>query len=442
MSEGNVRQIEIPDAFKPLFRPKRYKVMYGGRGSGKSTSMALCLLIQGYNEKLRILCAREFQTSISDSVHKMLGDMIKEYGFNGDYEVQQARIINRRNGTEFIFKGLRHNANEIKSTEGIDRCWVEEAEKVSDNSWELLIPTIRKPGSEIWVSFNNKQPTDPTYVRMVVNADDDYFVKKVSYRDNPFFPEVLEKERLRLLKADPEAYKHIWEGEFDTRFFGGVYTQWMERARNDNRIVSDLYDKTLPVHTSWDLGYDDATAIWWFQVAGDEIRYIDYYENTGQDIKHYCDVVSGKKYKYGAHYVPHDGNNKLLAAGGRSIVQQAYGYGVKMAVVPATTQQNQIEAGRVTIDKAWFDKDKCKLGIECLMKYQFEYDEDKMMFKSSPRHDKWSHGADAFEISALRWRTVPEVEISEGPKFKFLQDATFNEIMWPSNTGTKHERFY
>jgi hypothetical protein len=202
-----------------------------------------------------------------------------------------------------------------------------------------------------------------------------------------------------------------------------------------------LYDEDLAVHTGWDLGYDDATAIWWFQVAGDEVRYIDYYENSGQDIQHYCDVVKRRGYKYGNHYVPHDGNNKLLAAGGRSIVQQAYGFGVKMLVVPASTQQNQIEAGRVTLKNALFDKVKTRLGFEHLMKYQFEYDENRGMFKSVPRHDKHSHAADAFETSAVRWREVRGISAVEGPKFKFLQDATFNEIMWPSEK-TKTERWY
>lgn len=434
-------EIVIPRAFQDLFKPARYKTYWGGRGSGKSQSFALALLVKAYNEPLRILCAREFQTSISDSVHKLLADMVREYELDDVYDITQTSIRNKVNGSEFIFKGLKHNATEIKSTQGVDICWVEEAEKVSDNSWELLIPTIRKKGSEIWVSFNAKAADDPTYIRMVLRADSDSIVRKVSWRDNPFFPDVLEKERLKLLKDDPEAYKHIWEGEFDTRFFGGVYTQWVERAREESRIIDNLYDPELPVHTGWDLGYDDSTAIWWFQVAGDEVRYIDYYENSGEDIEHYCSVISGRKYPYGSHYVPHDGNNKLLASGGRSIVQQAYGFGVKMQVVKATTQQNQIEAARKTLKTAWFDKKKTAAGVQHLLKYQYEWDEDNKKFKSKPRHDGHSHAADAFEITAMRWRVARDEELHSAPKFRFLQDATFNEIMWPVEK-TKHSRWY
>lgn len=436
-----VTDIRIPRAFQFLFEAKRYKVAWGGRGSGKSQSFALALLVKAYNEPLRVLCAREFQTSISDSVHKLLADMVREYGLEEVYDITQTAIRNRVNGSEFIFKGLRHNATEIKSTQGVDICWVEEAEKVSSSSWELLVPTIRKEGSEIWVSFNAKAADDPTYVQMVLWAGEDSIVKKVSWRDNPFFPEVLEKERLKKLAEDPEAYRHIWEGEFDTRFFGGVYTQWVERAREECRFVDNLYDAELPVHTGWDLGYDDATAIWWFQVAGDEVRYIDYYENSGEDIEHYCREVLGRRYRYGLHYVPHDGNNKLLAAGGRSIVQQAYGYGVKMQVVPASSQQNQIEAGRATLKTAWFDKAKAAAGIEHLLKYQYEWDDENGRFKTKPKHDGHSHCADAFEITAMRWKRAREAVIPSKPRFRFLQDATFNEIMWPVEKATE-KRWY
>lgn len=379
------------------------------------------------------MCARELQVSIKDSVHKLLADIIRQHELEWFYTITD-KEIRGKNGTEFGFKGLKHNANELKSYEGADYCWVEEAQIVSDNSWELLIPTIRKAGSEIWLSFNPKNPTDPTWTRFVQNADDDMLVKKVSYLDNPFFGEVMEKERLKLLKNDPEAYKHIWEGEFDTRFFGGVYSQWMARAFQEGRIRPNLYDPDIPTHTAWDLGYDDSTCIWWWQVAGKEVRFIDYYENSGQDIEHYCKVISSKQYKPGDHFVPHDAANKLLAAGGRSIVQQAFSFGVKMKVVPATSQQNGIEALRKVLNTSYFDSEKCKDGIHALQQYQFEYDEERKIFKSTPLHNWASHGADAAEIVGQVMREKMNPQPPEKPKF--FEDLRAKDVFWPETPHT------
>lgn len=425
--------LEMPKAFRELFVPMRYKVYWGGRGSGKSWAFADALLTQGMTERLRILCARELQNSIADSVHKLLSDRIRTHGIEDFYDVLQ-NTIRGKNGTEFLFKGLRHNATEIKSTEGIDRVWVEEAEKVSENSWELLIPTIRKEGSEIWVSFNAKNPTDATYKLFVERQRDDAVVKKVSYRDNPFFPAVLEKERVELQKSDAEAYAHIWEGEFDTRFFGGVYSNYLR----DEHLVDDAYAPGVPVHTAWDLGYDDSTAIWFWQQVGPETRVIDYYENSGQDIAHYCSVLRDRNYSYGKHYVPHDAAHKLLAAGGKSIAEQAYQMGVKMFVIPASSQQNQIEAARLTLELAWFSRGKCAKGIEALRQYRFEYDEDRKVFKSAPLHDWSSHAADAFEIIGAVRRNMQADEKPAKPRY--LNDMTANELFWPTSDTYRDER--
>jgi phage terminase large subunit len=201
-----------------LFRPMRYKVRYGGRGGLKSWSFARALLILATEKRLRILCARELQTSIKDSVHRLLVDMIDLLQLSQWFDVTKTSITHRLTGTEFIFKGLRHNFNEIKSTEAIDICWVEEAQLVSSSSWEVLIPTIRKTGSEIWVSFNPLEETDDTYQRFVVNTPPDTDILKVNWDRNPWFPPTLEKERVYMLSIDPEAYEHVWEG--NTRKIG------------------------------------------------------------------------------------------------------------------------------------------------------------------------------------------------------------------------------
>lgn len=201
---------DLPDYAAPLFEPHRYKVLWGGRGAGRSWSVARALLIEAATTPLRVLCTREFQVSIADSVHRLLTDQIARLGL--PYQVTQ-REIRHPNGSLFIFEGLRHNVTKIKSMEGIDRCWVEEAERVSAASWDVLIPTIRAPGSEIWVTFNPDLESDPTYQRLIVNPPPDAWVARVSADDNPWFPDTLRAERAYLYRVDPDAASHVWGGE-------------------------------------------------------------------------------------------------------------------------------------------------------------------------------------------------------------------------------------
>lgn len=204
--------VDFPPKLSFLFKPSRYKVAYGGRGGAKSWGYARALLLLGAQRKLRILCAREFQNSIQESVHRLLSEQVDALGLSGHYEVLQS-VIRGKNGSTFIFAGLKTDPTKIKSAEGIDICWVEEAEKVSDQSWDILIPTIRKPDSEIWVSFNPHLMTDATYKRFISNPPPDSTVVEISWKDNPWFPVELERERLHLKAVDNEAYLHIWEGQ-------------------------------------------------------------------------------------------------------------------------------------------------------------------------------------------------------------------------------------
>lgn len=209
--EVNVK-IEVPEKLQFLFRPKRYKVLYGGRGGIKSWTIARCLIAYATLGKERILCTREYQNSIEESVHKLLSDQIEMMGLSEYYSIMQ-KSITCHNGSEFIFAGIKTNPEKIKSTEGVTKCWVEEAEKVSENSWEKLIPTIRTPGSEIFVSFNPDEETDPTYKRFVLNPPPNAAVMETSWRDNPWFPNELRIEKDYLASVDPDAYAHVWEGK-------------------------------------------------------------------------------------------------------------------------------------------------------------------------------------------------------------------------------------
>ena len=191
---------------------KRYKVSYGGRGSGKSWTAARCLILLALKSKIRVLCTRQLQTSIKDSVHKLLCDSIYALGLDAFFDITRD-TIRCHNGSEFIFKGLQNQTNEIKSIEGIDYCWVEEAQSVSEDSWAVLIPTIRKENSEIWVTFNPDREEDATYQRFVINSPPDSIVELVNYYDNPWFPEVLRKEMEYDKQVDYAKYEHVWLGK-------------------------------------------------------------------------------------------------------------------------------------------------------------------------------------------------------------------------------------
>ena len=216
--KANMIRVRNPPAFKELVAPHRYKSYWGGRGGSKSWAFARILVSIATQRKLRILCTRELQSSIKESVHRLLSDQIELLGLSHLYTIQRDSITSNI-GSEFLFKGLRFNIQEIKSLEGVNICWVEEAQSVSEDSWTILIPTIRKEGSEIWLSWNTGEEKDPTYKRFVENLPkpgeeefDDYISKKVSWRDNPYFPITLERERKYLERVDPDAYLHVWEG--------------------------------------------------------------------------------------------------------------------------------------------------------------------------------------------------------------------------------------
>lgn len=392
--------ITIPTKFKPLFQPYRFKVYYGGRGSGKSESFARALLIKGLEKKQIILCTRELQVSIQDSVHRLLAETIHKEGLADRYDILQTTIRHKTNGTEFLFKGLKHNIAEIKGLQGVDICWAEEAENISDRSWEYLIPTIRKEGSEIWVSYNPRNITDPTHQRFVINQRDDAYVCKVSYRDNPFFPAVLQKEMEHLKSIDPEAYDHIWEGNFDNRKNGYIYAKMIAKAREEGRITKVPYDPSGEVYTAWDLGWGDSTAIWWFQLIGREPRIIDYYENNNEGLAHYSNVIKEKPYNYAkmGHFLPHDAKAGNIR--GDSVTVQLNNLGIQNRVLELSSIDGGIEGVRQLLPMCVFDAVRCKDGLWALENYGYEYDEERKAFKKTPKHDFSSHGADGFRYLA------------------------------------------
>ena len=204
--------LTFPSWSKPLFKPKRYKIAYGGRGSGKSYTFTDALIVRAIGKRTRILCAREFQSSISESVHRLIVKRIEDLGFKALFTVTRD-AIRCLNGSEFVFKGLHHNVDQIKSMAGVDVCWVEEAQSTSKESLGVLIPTIREPDSEIWMTLNPRLESDPVYQTFIADSHPDAYLMKVNYSENKHFPAVLDAERRLMLERDPALYRHVWEGE-------------------------------------------------------------------------------------------------------------------------------------------------------------------------------------------------------------------------------------
>ena len=222
---------------RELWRPHRYKVLYGGRGGGKSYTVADALLVQGLQQPERILCCREIQGTVRDSVHKLLATRIHALGLDGAYRVL-SNEIRGQNGTTFLYRGLRHNAQGLKSTAGLTKVWVEEAQTVTEESWRILIPTVREEQSEIWLTFNPRWRSDATSKRFLLDPPPGAWVQRVTWRENPWFPQTLEAERQEDLAKRPDSYAHIWEGAFEPQGASTLIPfAWIEAAID---LVDDL----------------------------------------------------------------------------------------------------------------------------------------------------------------------------------------------------------
>ena len=379
------------------------------------------MLCIGAQRPIRVLCARETQKSIADSVHKLLSDQIKELGLQSVYTIQKAMILGP-NGTEFIFAGLRHNVNNIKSVEACDIVWVEEAQAVSRQSWDVLVPTVRKDGSEIWVSFNPDLATDETYQRFVVKEPPPgAFVQKLNYLDNPWFPDVLRAEMEHDQRTDPAKFAHVWEGQCQTAVEGAIYEAELRKAESDNRITRVPYDPARPVHTFWDLGFADSVAIWMAQSTGFEYHLIDYVEDSQKALNHYLQELQKRSYVWGTDYLPWDGKAKNLGSG-KSIEELIRATGRKVAVVTRLQVVDGINAARTIFPQCYFDAEKCADGLQGLRHYRWGPVGTDGQQKREPLHDWASHPADAFRAFAVAMKH-PEKEYRE-PEAEYYHTET------------------
>ncbi len=392
---------QFPAKLKPLFLPARYKVLHGGRGSGKSWGIARALLILARQTKRRILCTREVQKSIKDSVHALLSDQIQALGFSADFEVLETEIRCRVTGSVFLFGGLQqHTVESIKSFEGCDIVWVEEAQVVSGKSWDVLIPTIRRPGSEIWISLNPQLESDETYQRFIAMPPDGAWVCEMNYTDNPWFPEVLEAERVHAEKTmKREKYAHIWEGKCMPAVEGAIYFDEVAKAEEEGRITRVAPDKLLKAHAIFDLGWNDSMSIIIAQRQASELRVIDYIEDSHKKLSDYSDMLKAMPYNWGNVWLPHDGYSRDYKTG-KSAEEMMKALGWKVSQTPNMDVEGGIKAAREVFERIWFDKEKTARLVECLKRYRRNIGQ-KTGEAGSPLHDEFSHGADAFRYLAL-----------------------------------------
>jgi phage terminase large subunit len=353
----------------------------------------------------RGLCCREIQKSLKESAKRLLEQKIEDHGLGPLFDVQSTEIKTPGGGT-IVFAGLQdHTAESIKSYEGFDVAWVEEAQTVSSRSWNLLRPTIRKPGSEIWASWNPRLKTDP--VDATFRGEElptGSVVVRANWSDNPWFPAELEQERLDCLRMQAEQYDHIWEGGYVTIAEGAYYAKALAEARQGGRLTVLSPDPVLQYKAYWDIGVRDATAIWIAQLDGQQIKVLDYYEASGQPLGTHLAWLRSNGYGSALCVLPHDGakadvltavrfEDHIRAAGFEVQTVENQGKGAAM---------KRVEAARRLFPRIWFDESKCSGGLDALGWYHEKKDEQRGI-GLGPEHDWASHAADAFGLMCVAY---------------------------------------
>jgi phage terminase large subunit len=454
---SSILRAEVPRKLSPLLVPARYKGAFGGRGGSKSHFFAEQLIIKCYREETRAACIREVQNTIRESVRQLLVDKIQKLGLGAFFECLENEIRGA-NGSLIIFRGMQsYNAESIKSLEGYDVAWVEEAQSLSDVSLRLLRPTIRKEGSEIWFSWNPRHDTDAVdkFLRGP-NRPRDAIVVEVNWNDNPWFPDVLQREKDEDYAADPEMADHVWGGNYEIVSEGAYYARLIVDAERQGRVGHFPYDPSRPVATSWDIGIDDYAAVWFWQSDGTSATVIDYYEANNQGFdeiiancmpellippwddekwtgwtKEPALVALGRApWKFGVHYLPHDVAVREPGAGGRSRVESLIRLGVKNIHKGVRAKPgDRVAAVRRIMPSVYFNQtQRVQHGIKRLRRYRRKWN-DSLQTYTEPERDDNTHGADAFGEFAINSPIVPKLDKPAVAKKVDIRTPTLKEIV-------------
>lgn len=444
-----IPRAEVPRKLAPLLQPARYKAAYGGRGGAKSHFFAEQVVIRCFISKARVACIREVQATIKDSVRQLIIDKIEKLGLGWAFDVLESEIRGKEGtsaaGSLIVFKGMQsYNAHNIKSLEDFDIAWVEEAQTFSDLSLRLLRPTIRKEGSEIWFSWNPRHDTD---------AVDQFFrgphkptgaiIVEVNWPDNPWFNGVLQQEKDDDFASDPEMAEHVWGGGYELISEAAYYARYVVKAEKEGRVGFFPYNPKLPVITSWDIGVDDYTAIWFWQEDGVNVTAIDYYEVSGDGAEQIvkaalpelnpiederlaalAEAARDVPFAYGKHHLPHDVMNREWGSGAKSRYQTLQEFGVKPIKVGARQgPEERINALRALFPCIRFnDTPRMRIGLRRLRRYSRKKNETMQVY-TGVLHDENSHGADAAGEFAVNCAIRPKKPDAPPPAKELIYEA-------------------
>ena len=415
MSKVKKGEIELPPKLVPVFSGEaRIRGSFGGRGSGKTRSFALMTAVFGYRwgnsvppTKGQILCGREFMNSLGESSFEEIKTAIQSIPWLDEYYDCGEKYIRSKDGNiHYTFSGLRRSLDAIKSKSRILLAWIDEAEALSGRAWDVLMPTVREVDSEVWITWNPESKYSATHERFRDNPPAGSKIVSLNYRDNPWFPEVLEKTRLEDKEKRPDMYEHIWDGGFLIFSEGSYYSTEMRRAKEEDRISSVKYDRGTGVVVAFDLGIGDSTALWFAQFVGTEVHLIDYYEASGAGLEHYVKVLQDKGYVYDQYVFPHDVRVRELGSGKSRLetLDQLGLHADKVEIAPQLLIDDGIQAVRAILDKCYFDEEKCERGIDALLNYQRDWDDNGKTWRMRPKHNWASHGADAMRYLAVGYQ--------------------------------------
>ena len=406
-------EVELPPKLIPVFTgAARYRGAHGGRGSAKTRSFAMMTAVKAYmaaqaGKSGIVLCAREFMNSLDESSMAEVKTAINSQPWLADkFDIGEKFIRTKCGRVQYKFVGLTRNVDSIKSKANILLFWVDEAENVTEASWRKITPTVREADSEIWVTWNPELESGATHKRFRANPPKDSKIIELNYQDNPFFPEVLEKERLEDLEKRPDDYDHVWGGDFKTSYEGSYFAKHITKARQDHRIGVVAADPLMTLRAFWDIGGTgkraDSTTIWIAQFIGSQIKVLDYYEAQGQPLATHVSWLRDNGYEKALCVLPHDGvqGDKVYSVSFESALQDAE-FEVEVVKNQGTgAAMLRVEAVRRLFPNIWINEESCKSGLQALSAYHEKRDEARNI-GLGPNHDWASHGADAFGLMCI-----------------------------------------
>jgi len=443
-------RVEVPRKLKPLLANKRYKGAHGGRGGAKSHFFAEQVILRAYMSPTRIVCIREVQNSIKDSVKQLLIDKINKFGLMPSFEVLDTEIRGP-NGSLIVFKGMQsYNASNIKSLEGYDIAWVEEAQTLSGHSLDLLRPTLRKEGSELWFSWNPRFKTDPVDMFFRKNPPEDAVCVQINWSDNPWFPDVLRKEMLHDFAVDEDKAEHIWNGAYGSSQ-GAILAKWVNQAEREGRIHDDVeFDPDgAPIEVSSDLGFRDTATWWYWQRKPGGFSLLAYDGDTGLDADDWIPRIQDKVLELGCKavgkiWLPHDARARTFQSKHTSMERFIKAFGADhIAVVPQSKKLDQISAARAIVPRCEFNKTRCEAGLDGLIAWEFEYNEDTGVFSREPLHNWASHPSDGYAYGAQIMQETLPPKAETPPKWAMkgtangIQTMSLDEMWALSPKGSK-----